>query len=122
MKNEDTLSRLGFTYSEINALKRLSRQLHRWYELECGIDTGGVERDEDTGKCYWYNSFTGRRSPTPDRETGALKRLAALMANHPHLNYYLQTDPRGGTIYILRPGDIPEGKDTDQYYNRGVLV
>ena len=50
------------------ALRRIAMQLHRWTKLECG-----VERDEDTGKVTWYSSYTGSRSPYPDRETGALK-------------------------------------------------
>lgn len=38
------------------------------------------------------------------------------------LSYYLQTDPRGAVLYIIRPGDVPEGKDVDGYYNRGICV
>lgn len=38
------------------------------------------------------------------------------------ITYYLQTDPRGAALYILRPGDVPEGKDVDAYYNRGICV
>jgi hypothetical protein len=35
---------------------------------------------------------------------------------------YIQTDPRGAALYILRPGDVPEGKDAGAYYNRGICV
>jgi len=90
--------------------------------LECGVDAGGVERDETTGKVTWYDSRTGRRSPYADRETPALKRLAATMARYPTLSYYVQGDPRGASLYILRPGDVPEGEDVSAYYSRGVAV
>ena len=99
------------------ALRRIAMQLHRWTKLECG-----VERDEDTGKVTWYSSYTGSRSPYPDRETGALKRLAAVMARYPTLRAYVQGDPRGAALYILRPDDVPEGADIDAYYSRGIAV
>lgn len=107
--------------SDVWALRRISMQLHRWHELECGIDNGGVERDETTGKTYWYNAMSGRRSPTPDRETGARKRLAAIMAKTPALRAYVQGDPRGVALYILRPDDAPAGQE-DSHYSRGIAV
>ena len=83
---------------------------------------GGVERDETTGKCTWYDSRTGKRSPYPARETPVLKRLAATMARYPDLTPYVQGDPRGASLYILKPGDVPEGADVGAYYSRGVAV
>ena len=35
---------------------------------------------------------------------------------------YVQGDPRGCALYILRPNDVPTGKDADAYYSRGVPV
>lgn len=61
-------------------------------------------------------------TPTPDRETGAKKRLAKIMARYPKLRAYIQTDPRGAALYILRPGDVPEGEDAGSYYTRGLVV
>jgi|SRR3989304_3123249 len=118
----DTLRRLGFTTDESVQLRRISMMLHRWYELECGIDNGCIERDEETQKPYWLNSHNMRRSPIADRERGAEKRLTKIMAAHPALKPYLQTDPRGAALYILRPGDVPEGQDEAAYYTRGVCV
>ncbi len=109
-------------------LRRISMTLHRWHELECGTDAGAIERDETTGKPYWtwqvdYGPRKGRnRYPAPDREAGALKRLAAVMARYPSLTSYVQGDPRGCALYILRPGDVPEGETADAYYSRGLAV
>lgn len=75
----------------------------------------------------------------PDRETGALRRLAKIMRAvnerrfvvdaastlDPHcddLTTYIQTDPRGAALYILRPGDIPAGCSVKSCYTRGVCV
>lgn len=116
------LTRLGFTAEDAHALRRAAMQLHRWYELVCGVETGGVERDEATGKVTWYNSATGRRTPYPDRETPALARIAAIMARYPGLVAYHQTDPRGAPLYVLRPGDVPEGRHAESYYSRGIAV
>lgn len=116
-----SLEQLGIRWADIEALRRISMQLHRWHELECGVDNGGVERDETTGKVTWYNSYTGKRTPYADRETGALKRLATIMAKHPTLRSYVQGDPRGVALYILRPDDAPAGQE-DSHYSRGIAV
>ena len=118
----NALQQNGIDRNDIHALRRISMQLHRWHELECGVDGGGVERDEQTGKVTWYNAYTGKRTPYADRETGALKRLQAVMAKYPKLGHYVQTDPRGCALYILRPGDVPAGQDADAYYSRGIAV
>jgi hypothetical protein len=116
------LVKAGIEVSDAYALRRIAMTLHRWSELECGVDGGGIERDETTGRVMWYNANTGRRSPYPDRETPALKRLAAIMARYPTLGYYVQGDPRGASLYILRPGDIPKGEHAESYYSNGVAV
>lgn len=118
----DRLSRLGIEYDDANALRRISMTLHRWHELECGTDNGCVERDEGSGRTYWRSALSGRRFPTPDRETGARRRLNTLMERYPTLGTYIQTDPRGAALYILRPGDVPEGESPDSYYSRGICV
>ena len=121
---------LGFTQDEAEKLRRISMTLHRWHERECGTDGGCIERDEATGKTFWLNAMTGRRYPIQDRETGARKRLDAILATRnarticwPHsLTAYVQTDPRGAALYILRPGDVPEGKEPESHYSRGLCV
>lgn len=123
-----TLRRLesaGIKWSDAEALRRISMTLHRWHELECGANDGAIERDETTGKTYWrFTRANGssHRYPTPDRETGALKRLAKIMAQYPTLQAHVQGDPRGASLYILRPGDVPEGVDVDSCYSRGIAV
>lgn len=115
---------------DANALRRISMTLHRWHELECGTGDGAIERDEKTGVPYWYNAnsrYLGANDPRaysriPDREAGAIKRLNAIMARYPSLAYYVQGDPRGAALYILRPGDVPAGENTDAYYSRGIVV
>jgi hypothetical protein len=99
--------------------------LHRWAELECGSDAGAIERDEKTGIPYFRYDYGARQSGRyviPDRERGALKRLAAIMSRYPGLGYYLQGDCRGAPLYVLRPGDIPDGAKAESYYTRGVAV
>jgi len=127
---EDTLRRLGFTQDEAEKLRRISMTLHRWHVRECGTDGGCIERDEATGNAFWLNAMTGRRYPIQDRETGARKRLTEIMmqrglrvgGGNAELTAYVQTDPRGAALYILRPGDVPEGKEPECYYSRGLCV
>lgn len=124
----NTLTDLGFTYEEADQLRRIERQLHRWGELECGgsdnYKSWCIERDEETGKPFMsIHPHTGKsyRSPVVDREAGALKRLAKIMAKHPGLCSYHQGDPRGCALYILRESDL-SGQPIDQVYTRGVAV
>ena len=119
------LTRIGIADDDAFALRRIAMTLRRWSELECGSDNGAIERDEVTGRPYWAPQlhWTGRaRQPIPDRETGALKRLAHIMARYPSLKAYHQGDPRGAALYILRPGDVPDGEKAESWYSRGVAV
>ena len=122
------LNALGFDYAEASQLLRIERTLHRWHELECGDESGSIERDEATDKPYfrrqlWIgNQWHDRKYPYPDKEKGALKRLAGIMMNHPDLVSYQQGDPRGCALYILNKKDIREGEKIDAIYSRGLSV
>lgn len=107
------LEELGFTYDEAHTLRRIEMTLHRWAEQECGdgndFASWAIERDEKTGKPYrviYPHNGPSRRRPIPDKERGALRRLAAIMSRHPTLWAYQQTDPRGCALYIGRRQDI----------------
>lgn len=114
------LARLGINTSDAAALVRASATLHTWHEHECN---GTIQRDEKTNVPYWYNADSGRQLwRTSDRETGARKRIDAILARYPGLTGYVQGDPRGCALYILRPGDVPEGADAGSYYSRGIAV
>ena len=146
---ENTLLELGFTRQEAEQLRRISMTLHRWHELECGMDPYCLVRGrwnqaeqtfeyDDDGRPYleWANGSGRRRySLVPDKERGAQKRLNTLIGNRnarvkpadgqtriDPLGYHIQTDPRGAALYLLRPGDVPEGKSAESYYTRGICI
>jgi hypothetical protein len=118
---------IALPFSEVNTLRRAELTLHRWAELECGdgndYGSWAIERDETTGKPYMvrhhYRHGAGKntvsRTRIPDREAGALKRVAAICKEH-GLHFYHQTDPRGCALYINNE-PMP-----DFNYNRGVAV
>lgn len=142
---------LGVSLDDALALRRISMTLQRWFEQECGdgnnygswcitrgrkrkfiAEDGTVtrtfERDDD-GKPYMEHHHYSHAakdsvtySPLPDRETGARKRLAKIVAKYAPLSAYVQTDPRGCAVYLLQPGDVPAGEDVSAYYSRGVAV
>ena len=133
----DVLQSLGFTQDEAESLRRISMTLQRWHELECGTDRGCIERDgkNSDGKpfmTYGCGNGTRGRYPVADRERGAHKRLAAIIAERNKRNWhpitpepvcsYVQTDPRGAALYILRPGDVPQDADASAYYSRGICI
>ena len=131
---EDTLLALGFTREEADALRRISMTLHRWHEHECN---GNIQREGDDGEgrpyWHWADGPVRHRYAIPDREKGALKRLDKIITERNkrerhageaggRVTPFIQTDPRGAALYILRPGDVPEGKDAGAYYSRGICV
>jgi hypothetical protein len=149
---QESLMSLGFTQEESDKLRRISMALRRWHELECGTGEGqticSIERDGDEPDSKPYmriqypttKGYVDRRYPVADRETGAKKRLNAIInarngrpqlpANvtqgegrfDGNLSAYIQTDPRGEVLYIIRPGDIPEGQTVESCYSRGIVV
>jgi hypothetical protein len=126
----NALQSIGFTFDECEKLRRISMTLRRWHELECGngndYASWAIERDEETEIPYMvihhYNQTKPSRHRVADRKTGAKKRLAKILESKPEISSYIQGDPRGAALYILRPGDIPEGKDPCAYYSRGICV
>lgn len=145
-RQENNLLELGFNFDEAESLRRISMTLRRWFALECGTDHGCIERDDATGKPYWVtevgNPRAGfRRVQTliADREAGAMRRLSKIMhavnerrfvgdsastlrPNCDDLTTYIQSDPRGAALYILRPGDIPAGSSVESCYTNGLCV
>ena len=124
-RNQNSLNQIitcGILWDDAVTLRRISMALRRWYEHECN---GAIQRDGNRGDGapFWCSTYDGRKLyRAPDRERGALRRMADIMARYPSLTAYVQGDPRGCALYILRPGDVPEGKDADAYYNRGIPV
>ncbi len=107
------LAELGFSFSEAQRLRRIEGTLSRWSTEECN---GTIQRegDDGEGKPFRVNAgnfgfggkWTENRYPIPDREAGARKQLAAIMAEHPKLWHYIQGDPRGCALYVGRKSDL----------------
>ena len=101
-------STIGF--DDVLSLVRAQATLHRWAEYECGTEVNGgsmstsIERDDETGKPFrWFyphrDGYKPFSYPIPDREAGALRRVAAICQRN-GLHFYHQTDPRGCAIYV----------------------
>lgn len=145
--NKDTFNMLarlrdaGISADDAFALRRIAMTLHRWFELECGTNgpdpnlTDAIERDgnEDDSTPYYirsghFKTVNGKseykvlRWRIPDRETGARKRLAKIMAKYPDLWAYVQTDCRGAPLYIGQYNPATKGADPHLFYNSGIAV
>ena len=141
-KHPDCLDRLqaaGFSWDDATALRRIAMTLHRWHELECGdsnnyaswsITRGwkedGVFRYSDHGtpfiERHFHDSNQARYEPIADRERGALNRLAKIMARYPDFWSYVQTDPRGPSLYIGQYNPATKGADPHLFYTSGIAV
>jgi hypothetical protein len=65
--------------------------------------------------------WVDRKTPCRDMEKANLRRLSRVMEGK-SVRAYVQGDPRGCALYILRPGDVPQGGDPNAYYSRGIPV
>ena len=126
------LERLGISTDDALAIRRIAMTLHRWHELECGdgnaYSSWAIERGDDDIPYFVHHHYrhgqgedTVTRHRIPDRETGARKRLTKILAKY-SLTAYVQGDPRGAPVWVLRPSDIPPGEATDSFYTRGLAV
>lgn len=141
------LVRAGIDYDDALALRRIAMTLHRWHELECGdgndyaswsivrgwrVARNQEKPDEpifahdDKGPPYIERHIHTQPRPRyeriADRERGALRRLGEILKRYPGLSAYQQGDPRGAALYILRPGDVPEGAQVESCYSNGIAV
>lgn len=135
---QNRLMALGISRDDAESLRRISMTLRRWFELECGdgndYGSWAIERDEETEKPFMvhhhYRHGQGKdsvsRTSIADKETGARKRLATIMARYPTLTAYVQGDPRGCALYILTDeqlgGNGLHAHAIDAIYTRGVAV
>ena len=139
------LQKLGFTYEESAALRRIEMTLQRWAEQECGdsneYGSWAIERDETTEKPFrvhhHYRHGQGKdtvsRYAIADREAGALRRLKAIihrrnevfggdpMAGGSTIIPYHQADPRGCALYLIKTADVA-GLPLESCYTRGLAV
>jgi len=140
------LTAAGISYEDAWQLRRISMTLQRWFEGECGnsdtygswcIVRGAKHRAVGSSQASFAHDDDGtpfleriaHQEPPrttyeaiPDRERGARLRLAKIMAKYPALKTFIQGDPRGCALYVLREGDIPEGADVSSCYTRGIAV
>lgn len=131
--NYDRLINAGISYDDAVSLRRISMTLHNWHESECGDSndyaswcivrgkkTGNVFEYDDNGKPYRemhrHTSNKAEYYAVPDRESGAHKRLKAIMAKYPKLSAYVQTDPRGCALYI------GENLTDQNYSSHGIAI
>lgn len=116
-KSPDTISRTPIADRERGAIKRLA-----------AIVKDRNERHAPTpGTLTVCPNCEQWQRPVKDARVAdclheCRKRGFAPMPVPSSLSYYIQTDPRGCALYILRPGDVPDGADAGSYYSRGIAI
>ena len=93
----------GIFVDHARTLRRAQLTLHRWSEEMCN---GTIQRmgEDGEGKPFRYYDGPGviqGRSvvPIPDREAGALRRVAEVCKSA-GLHYFYQRDPRGCALFV----------------------
>jgi hypothetical protein len=117
------LAHFKLSPDDIAKLLRIEKKLRRWHELQCGVEAGHVEEvgGEGSGKWEFVNRH-GNRSPIRDPGKQADKALNVFTAENPDLFFYVQTDPRGCALYLLKKSDAQSGEKLGSVYCRGVAI
>lgn len=130
---ENNLCKMGIRLADVRHLLRIERALNRWHAMECGTRIGKVDvyvfTDVKTGHTMKRVEHRGNDGNlytnvyrTRNAEATALKQLRRLMLPYcDTLVPYVQSDPRGCSLYILRKSDVA-GADISSVYTRGVAV
>ena len=100
----------GEAWEAIRELPPIGRKLRRIFERQCnGYQTpAGTE-----------NVAAAKRDETLEE---LLTKRAQEIAGRVGASLYVQGDPRGAPLYLIFPGDVPEGQDVGSYYSRGLCV
>lgn len=105
---KERLARRGITVTADQAgiLRKAEQTLSKWGAQECGDGNNyaswAIERDATTGipyRCVYPHQGKPTRTRIPDRERGALDRVAKLCETL-GIHFYHQTDPRGCSLYV----------------------
>lgn len=128
------LTGIGIDLDDAFEIRRIAMTLRRWYEQELGSElpskngSSSIERHEKD-KPYLVTHFDNgviHRRLIADKEKGALKRLKAIEERYPWHMFYVNTDCRGPSVYVLSPQQIEFYKLTQESleysYNRGTPV
>ena len=99
MSNYGELIKAGINNSRALQLQKIARSLHRI--------------DEDN--CYY------EQSDKRDKRREALERAAESIAKEYGFISYHQSDPRGWSLYLVKPAQLQEYK-IGAIYNRGIAV
>jgi hypothetical protein len=91
---------LDVSPGQVEELFRISRSLHRIAEQDCNV--GLSDREQK-------------------RETRLMKRANAVAAELGATAYF-QGDPRGAALYLIFPGDVPEGRSPREFYTNGIAI
>ena len=123
---ENKLCNLGFTLYEVKDLVRISRRLNKFYDSNVYFheDLGYYVRHYDIEttvydqeKQKYFKKFTSKEVKVRDYETGRIKALKEIMKDKPELNYFIQTDPRGCSLYIYKKEALKEDTDIESVYS-----
>jgi hypothetical protein len=93
---------VNMSYGDAQTLRRAAITLRRWFEGECGDNSGVIFRD-DSGKPF-RESYAGVRVAIRDMEAGALRRVQDVCSRY-GVQHYISMDPRGEVLHIGRGMD-----------------
>jgi hypothetical protein len=112
----------GVSTRDAEELAKISMRLRKWKQLEVGTDGGHIERQENTNMPFWVRDDGSAWVKVADMEAEAMKKLEGIIGKHKRLTAYIQGDPAGVVLYIIRESDIPKGRNIEEFYNRGIPV
>ena len=85
---------------QLKEMRKLSKAIHKCHENACN-GWPKLKREVRDGKQYVYQEQDDKFRERDERRLENLENRAYELACEMELVLYIQTDPRGGTIYLL---------------------
>lgn len=106
--DEGGIRTTGDLFVVVPRLQSISRSLSRLAEGNCNGD--------------WSHAEDGQKPSRQERRELRLANEALGLAESIGATVYFQGDPRGAALYLIFPGDIPDGSGVDSCYTNGVAI
>ena len=105
---------LDITEDTFRKLRRIALTLRAW---SLHTSRGTIQRVGDDLKPYWYDPKTQQAiRPAKDRGVSSIYRLLEWRKGRPSLDFYIDPDPRGYSLYIYRRADLADSRPISQVY------
>ena len=120
LRLQEVAKKLGVRLETLLKLRGKARTLRRYFEYQCN----GCTREKLPFESWEeYDTARGRAMQWVEKRVAIVEKQIEKLCKTPSpvltLNYYIQRDPRGGTLYLAKDYTL---LDSENYSTKGELI